>query len=216
MPPPEYVFPRDYLDNNRINLQHYLSTEIFGYFLHPDIPVQNPNLKIADIAAGTNRSPLSYATFSLGAYTQYVPKESKGVYDIVHVRNVVFVLSDQGIEDILSKVFGLIKPGGYTQWGEVDIHYLRIDKINEECSTSALEEIVRITRSADPRLVPHWDPELPRLFESIGLVDIKKETREGPGYMDYMLHECVLMAHDIIVRNTNNKEVGQRLHGILL
>lgn len=37
-----------------------------------------------------------------------VPKESKGVYDIVHVRNVVFVLSDQGIEDILSKVFGLI------------------------------------------------------------------------------------------------------------
>ncbi|KAI2820472.1 hypothetical protein CBS115989_3602 [Aspergillus niger] len=145
-----------------------------------------------------------------------VPKESKGVYDIVHVRNVVFVLSDQGIEDILSKVFGLIKPGGYTQWGEVDIHYLRIDKINEECSTSALEEIVRITRSADPRLVPHWDPELPRLFESIGLVDIKKETREGPGYMDYMLHECVLMAHDIIVRNTNNKEVGQRLHGILL
>ncbi|KAI2919321.1 hypothetical protein CBS147371_3684 [Aspergillus niger] len=145
-----------------------------------------------------------------------VPKESKGVYDIVHVRNVVFVLSDQGIEDVLSKVFGLIKPGGYTQWGEVDIHYLRIDKINEECSTSALEEIVRITRSADPRLVPHWDPELPRLFESIGLVDIKKETREGPGYMDYMLHECVLMAHDIIVRNTNNKEVGQRLHGILL
>ncbi|EHA27465.1 hypothetical protein ASPNIDRAFT_127025 [Aspergillus niger ATCC 1015] len=147
-----------------------------------------------------------------------VPKESKGVYDIVHVRNVVFVLSDQGIEDILSKVFGLIiiEPGGYTQWGEVDIHYLRIDKINEECSTSALEEIVRITRSADPRLVPHWVPELPRLFESIGLVDIKKETREGPGYMDYMLHECVLMAHDIIVRNTNNKEVGQRLHGILL
>ncbi|GJP94108.1 hypothetical protein AnigIFM59636_002900 [Aspergillus niger] len=184
MPPPEYVFPRDYLDNNR-RLSAQTATP-------RNVGLHNWDMKTD------------------------VPKESKGVYDIVHVRNVVFVLSDQGIEDILSKVFGLIKPGGYTQWGEVDIHYLRIDKINEECSTSALEEIVRITRSADPRLVPHWDPELPRLFESIGLVDIKKETREGPGYMDYMLHECVLMAHDIIVRNTNNKEVGQRLHGILL
>lgn len=68
-PSPDFI---GYIGNNgdSINLQHYLSTEIFGYFLHPDIPVQNPNLKIADIAAGTNRSPLSYATFSLGAYIQ--------------------------------------------------------------------------------------------------------------------------------------------------
>ena len=63
--------------------------------------------------------------------------------------------------------------------------------------------------------MPHWVPVLPQLFESTGLVDVKKDTREGLGYMDYMLHDCVLMAHDMIVRNTNNKEVGQRLQGIL-
>lgn len=40
-------------DGDSINLQHYLMTELLGYLLHPDIPLQNANLKIADIAAGT-------------------------------------------------------------------------------------------------------------------------------------------------------------------
>lgn len=75
----------------------------------------------------------------------------------------------------------VIEPGGYIQRGEVDIHSLRIDQINEECSTSAVEELVRITRSALPRLVPHWVFELPRLFESTGSVDVKRDTLEGPG-----------------------------------
>ena len=74
---------------------------------------------------------------------------------------------------------------------------------------------MRITRSADPRLVPHWVPELSRLFESVGLVDFRKGTREGPGYMDYTFHECVLMVHDMIARKTRNKEVGRRLKEIL-
>ncbi|GKZ66687.1 hypothetical protein AnigIFM60653_002720 [Aspergillus niger] len=103
-----------------------------------------------------------------------IPNGLEGVYDIVNVRNVVFVLSDEEIENIL-------KPGGYIQRGEVDIHSLRIDQINEECSTSAVEELVRITRSALPRLVPHWVFELPRLFESTGSVDVKRDTLEGPG-----------------------------------
>ncbi|KAE8323688.1 hypothetical protein BDV39DRAFT_208521 [Aspergillus sergii] len=31
----DYVFTRDYLDNNRINLQHYLAVQLFGYRIHP-------------------------------------------------------------------------------------------------------------------------------------------------------------------------------------
>ncbi|GKZ76187.1 hypothetical protein AnigIFM56816_005163 [Aspergillus niger] len=42
-----------------------------------------------------------------------IPKEFEGAYDIVHVRNVAFVLSDEEIEDILSKLFKLLKLGGY-------------------------------------------------------------------------------------------------------
>jgi hypothetical protein len=51
---PEYVFTRDYLDNNRINLQHYLVVQLFGYRIHPSIPVKDVNNpRIADIGTGT-------------------------------------------------------------------------------------------------------------------------------------------------------------------
>lgn len=66
---PDYVFTRDYLDNNRydhstllfclayiyrINLQHYLVVQLFGYRIHPSIPVKNvSNLRIADVGTGT-------------------------------------------------------------------------------------------------------------------------------------------------------------------
>ncbi|KAL8782129.1 MAG: hypothetical protein Q9213_005663 [Squamulea squamosa] len=49
----DYVFTRDYVDNNRINLQHYLWTELFGYHIHPKISTKDPHLKIADIGTGT-------------------------------------------------------------------------------------------------------------------------------------------------------------------
>ncbi|KAE8373314.1 hypothetical protein BDV26DRAFT_285208 [Aspergillus bertholletiae] len=39
---PDYVFTRDSLDNNRINLQHYLVVQLFGYRIHPSIPTTNP------------------------------------------------------------------------------------------------------------------------------------------------------------------------------
>jgi hypothetical protein len=104
-----------------------------------------------------------------------------------------------------------IEPGGYLQWADVDVHSLRIEKVNRESSTSALEEIVRITRSADPRLIPHWIPELPKLFERSGLKDIKADARDAPGYMGYTLHECVLMVHDMIAQNTKNEEVAKGL-----
>ncbi|KUI65004.1 Lovastatin diketide synthase LovF [Cytospora mali] len=56
---PEYVFTRDLVDNNsgsgtnRINLQHYLWVELFGYHLHPGIPTADAHLRIADAATGT-------------------------------------------------------------------------------------------------------------------------------------------------------------------
>ncbi|OJI88849.1 hypothetical protein ASPTUDRAFT_918431, partial [Aspergillus tubingensis CBS 134.48] len=109
-----------------------------------------------------------------------VPTELEGAYDVVHVRNIVFVLSDEEIEDVLSKLLKLLYLAAIFNWGEVDTHSLRIDKVNGECSTAAIEEIVRISRSADPRLVPHWIPELPRLFESVGLVDLGKILLKDP------------------------------------
>lgn len=37
-----------------------------------------------------------------------VPTEPEGPYNVVHVRNIVFVLSDEEIEDVLSKLLKLL------------------------------------------------------------------------------------------------------------
>ncbi|PYH64353.1 uncharacterized protein BO88DRAFT_429703 [Aspergillus vadensis CBS 113365] len=186
------------------NLHIYLTTELFGHLLHPDIPLQHANLKIADIAAGieivlTDLSLRLSPSVQLVAFDSsldaFPPKEGYH-YDTIHVPKVVFVLSDEEIVAIVSKLFKLLEPGGY----------LQSEEINGECRTAALEEIVRITRSVDLRLVSHW---------GVGLVDAKTDSREEPGYMDYTFHECVLMVHDMIARKTRNEEVGQRLKKIL-
>lgn len=41
------------ITNFRLNLQHKLWIDIFGYLLHPDIPISKPDLKLADIGTGT-------------------------------------------------------------------------------------------------------------------------------------------------------------------
>ncbi|KAL4788908.1 hypothetical protein BDV19DRAFT_395546 [Aspergillus venezuelensis] len=52
----DYVFTRDLLDNNRLNLQHYLWIELFGYHIHPTITSETQSLsslRVADIGTGT-------------------------------------------------------------------------------------------------------------------------------------------------------------------
>ncbi|KUI58307.1 hypothetical protein VP1G_05593 [Cytospora mali] len=49
----DYVFTRDILDNNRINYMHTLWTKIFGYVVHPKIPIDKPDLRVADVGTGT-------------------------------------------------------------------------------------------------------------------------------------------------------------------
>ncbi|RYC55167.1 hypothetical protein CHU98_g11043 [Xylaria longipes] len=78
---PQYVFTRDYLDNSRINIQHYQWVELFGYHLHPQIPLSGAKLPIADIATGTGSK-------------QAVPEDLVEKYDIVHVRLLILVLRD--------------------------------------------------------------------------------------------------------------------------
>ena len=44
---------RELTKENRLNLQHFLWKQQLGYNLHPLIPTDNPELKIADVATGT-------------------------------------------------------------------------------------------------------------------------------------------------------------------
>ncbi|KAL9093646.1 MAG: hypothetical protein Q9159_000175 [Coniocarpon cinnabarinum] len=53
-----YVLSRNYAATSRLNLQHFLWRETFGYLLHPSLKVKEAeSLRIADVGSGTgNRS----------------------------------------------------------------------------------------------------------------------------------------------------------------
>ncbi|PSN72074.1 hypothetical protein BS50DRAFT_607536 [Corynespora cassiicola Philippines] len=134
---PDYVFTRDYLDNNRINLQHYLWIQLFGYLTHPKVSLKSPNLRIADVGTGTciwltdlaaklpKSVQLDGLDVSFGATPprQWLPSNISlrhfdvledvaddlvGAYDIVHIRLFSFVLRDADIENVVERLKKLL------------------------------------------------------------------------------------------------------------
>ena len=45
-------------DSRRLNLMHHIWTKIFDYTLHPRIPTESANLRVADVATGTGYVPV--------------------------------------------------------------------------------------------------------------------------------------------------------------
>ena len=49
----DYTLGRNYFASARLNVQHHLWSETFGYLLNPTIPLNQPNLAIAEVGTGT-------------------------------------------------------------------------------------------------------------------------------------------------------------------
>ncbi|KAE8374948.1 hypothetical protein BDV26DRAFT_268828 [Aspergillus bertholletiae] len=240
----DYVFTRDFLDNNRINLQHYLWIELFGYHIHPTIPTNSPTLRIADIGTGTtvwltdqarrlpstvllegldisfDASPpqeLLPPNVTLREYNILadVPPDLQGLYDIVHIRNFSFVLMDDQIEKVIRNLYQLLKPGGYIQWGEPDVSSFRIEKSNPGNKVDAFTELIRISQAQDARLRPTWVPRLPAYFEDIGMEGVEADVKDPPPHLALAKHECSLIIHELISRKTQNTAVGEELKWII-
>ncbi|KAI1325558.1 S-adenosyl-L-methionine-dependent methyltransferase [Xylariaceae sp. FL0255] len=241
---PEYVFTRDFVDNNRINLQHYQWVQLFGYHIHPDIPIVGPQHRIADVGTGTGvwladistRLPASVQLDGLDIsfkatpppqwlpsnisllewdIKQPVPDHLIGQYDIVHIRLFIFVLLNEEVSGILAKLFKLLKPGGYLQWSETDISSVRITRAQPDSKVDATSRLVELSRSQDPRLSPTWVPRLAGLAEAAKFCEIKVDKRDPPGYLAFAMHECNLLLYEIYSRATGNKAYAQLLHELL-
>ncbi|KAI0553288.1 S-adenosyl-L-methionine-dependent methyltransferase [Xylaria curta] len=242
---PDYVFTRDHIDNNRLNLQHYQWIELFGYHLHPQISVSKANLCIADVATGTGiwltdmsgRLPATTrlegldislkatppaewlppnVTFRVWDIKQAVPESLVGKYDVVHVRLLSFVLRDDEVPSVLQNLTQLIKPGGYLQWAEPDVASFRIEKTHPGNNTDALERLLHASQGQDSRLRPTWVPQLGDLFSSVGkLCDVHIDVRDAPGYLAMAMHECNITIHELLCRTTRNKEVSHQLETLL-
>ncbi|KAI0197572.1 S-adenosyl-L-methionine-dependent methyltransferase [Astrocystis sublimbata] len=247
---PYYVMTRDYIDNNRINLQHYLTCGIFGYLTHPNIPLKDfpADARIADIGTGTGiwlsdlatRVPATTqldgldvsfdaapptsliapnVTFRRWDIKSPVPEEMAGKYDLVHVRHFSFVLQDGEMDGVYANLLKLLKPGGYLQWTEPDVATFRVEKpvtaSSDDDGGSVMIQLVAASQTQDNRLKPTWVPRMPELFTASGLVNVVADKREAPADLGLAMHECNLSLHPIIARQTQNKEVAQRVEELM-
>ncbi|KAG8166174.1 hypothetical protein KVR01_004726 [Diaporthe batatas] len=138
-----------------------------------------------------------------------------GQYDIVHVRNFAFVLQDPDIPRVLRNVVDLLKPGGYLQWGEADVSSFRIETVDSASKTDSLRRLLELSQSQDSRLAPTWVPNMPKLFVDAGLKNTISDVRDAPPYMAFLMHECGLMIHELVARQTGNQEVAKALQSLM-
>ncbi|KAJ0114058.1 hypothetical protein J7T55_007892 [Diaporthe amygdali] len=243
-PTVDYVFTRDYLDNSRINLMHSFWTKVFGYTVHPKIPTNQPDLRVADVGTGTGIWLLDARdTFAPSAQLEGfdisfdatppagvipsnvkfrhwdvntdLPPDLDGVFDIVHVRFLSFVLLNDDAPAVVKKLFKMLKPGGYLQWGEADMETLRFEKCGIDAQTESLTELFKLLEIQDPRLKPTWAKGLPELFTAAGFIDIEVDKNDCPPHWAFAFHECGLMIHELIYRKTKNVKMQDELGRLL-
>ncbi|CAI6092820.1 unnamed protein product [Clonostachys chloroleuca] len=118
----------------------------------------------------------------------WTPVDPIGVFDIVHVRFFGFVLLVDDVPSVIERLYKMLKPGGYLQWGDPDIESIRIDRANTEAKTESLADMFKLLAVQDPRLKPTWA---------------------------YILHESRLMDHELIHRKTKNEKMQQELGRLL-
>ncbi|KAI0167433.1 hypothetical protein BJ166DRAFT_610195 [Pestalotiopsis sp. NC0098] len=144
-----YALLRDCNANSRLTAQHYLWKDLLGFLVHPDIPTNQVDLKIADVATGNgiwlhdfaSKKPNSIELHGFDISLDQVgpkpwlpanmhmhtwnlfeepPPEFVGYFDVVHVRLITVVVKNNDPRPVLENLSKLLKPGGYLQWDEVD------------------------------------------------------------------------------------------------
>ncbi|OTB02026.1 hypothetical protein M426DRAFT_322986 [Hypoxylon sp. CI-4A] len=239
----DYIFTRDFIDNTRINLMHHVWTKFFGYSIHPSIPTAEANLRVADVGTGTgiwlfdvsdklkdaqlNGLDISFdaappngilpanVTFHQWSVLDDVPEDLVGVYDIVHVRFLAFVLLGDDIPRVVSKLYSLLKPGGYIQWAEADFETVRFDHSTPESKTDYQSELMGLLEVQDTRLKPTWVRSLPQIFANHGFVDVEQDIKDPPPHLAFLFYEASLLIYELIARKTKNEHLSRELQRLL-
>lgn len=131
------------------------------------------------------------------------------MYDIVHLRNFIFVLSDDEIPGVVANVVKLLRPGGHVQWGEPDITSWRIEKTRPDCKTSALERLFSTLQAQDTRLKPTWVSTLASQLSGASLEAVESDVRDMPPHLELATHECNLLLPELVMRKARREGEAQ-------
>ncbi|KAI0842967.1 hypothetical protein F5Y06DRAFT_256565 [Hypoxylon sp. FL0890] len=236
----DYPLSRDFVDFNRLNLQHYLWKEIFGYSLHPKIPREGKSLKIADVGTGTGiwlldlAPQLDASVELLGLDTDItqvgpkewlpanmslrewnvltdVPDDLVAKFDVVNLRLFCWVI-DNDPEPVLKNIIRLLKPGGYLQWGDVDVQSMRIETSSPDVPTDKLVALWDETVPKDTKLFAGWSRDLERLFGNHGLQGVEADWQTGKRDTCVAMHWCNLPIHEMVaarLRQANPQKASE-------
>lgn len=172
-----------------------------------------------------------------------LPDDLVGVFDIVHLRFLSFVLLNDQIPAAVERIFKMLswwplpytlynaikaadfqnalliewisEPGGYIQWGEFDFETVRTEKTKPENKTEALTELHGLFSIQDPRVRPTWITHLPTTLSAAGFVQVEAGKSDPPPHKAFVQHECGLMMYEAFCRKTQNEKLRQQLTRIL-
>ncbi|KAE9378598.1 hypothetical protein N431DRAFT_433727 [Stipitochalara longipes BDJ] len=208
-----YVFSSGgYSASARLNLQYFLFKWQTGYQLSPLIPTHNKNLRIADLGTGSGIWPVElsseHPSATIDAFDvttnlipraewlppnvhfhhldvfEPVPAEYIGKYDIVHVRFFAPVVGKTGPEPVVKVALEMLKPGGTLQWDERDTNVkVTDDGVIDTGGPSAMRRLKHTADAAFKMLDFSWVTRLDGVFDSCGLVRVKKELYKAPKTM---------------------------------
>lgn len=109
----------------------------------------------------------------------------------------------------------LSEPGGYLQWGEVDVASWQIIKSKPENKINALALLKESTQIQDPRLRPTWIPKLGQHLAEAGFVDVEADVRDAKSNSAFAMHECNLIMHELIPQKTGDEKAAQKIKNIM-
>jgi hypothetical protein len=126
----------------------------------------------------------------LDAFSEDVPEEHVGQYDVVHVRVFTGVVKNNDPAPLVRNAFKMLKPGGYLQWDEFDGGSWKAVAPGDDSSvsTSATTEMLQTALESSRKamnLQYSWIENLGKIFQEHGLellehkrMDVKKELRK--------------------------------------
>ncbi|KAF1846859.1 S-adenosyl-L-methionine-dependent methyltransferase [Cucurbitaria berberidis CBS 394.84] len=206
----QYPLKRDTLASARLNLNHFWMKNLAGYLLHPKIPTNVDNFRLADLGAGTglwacdvaaalpNASvdvvDISDAQFPPDAFRprntrfwthdcfQPFPPEYLGQFDAVNIKFMLCIVNDDVADKLIENVLMLLKPGGHLQWFEPLPNTVRHRGRTDKLSTPACDKLMAMWKKPAPQSSYNWVHALPKLFESYKLQVIAEDRHENPDY----------------------------------
>ncbi|KAK6858404.1 hypothetical protein PG995_006103 [Apiospora arundinis] len=232
-----YPLSRDFVDFNR---HHYLWKDVFGYNIHPKIHQGRELMKVADVGAGTGVwlmdvlpqlhpdaqlvgvdtdtsqlapeqwLPPRVTVREWDVFTE-VPEDLVGAFDMVNLRLFNFVIVDDPAP-VLRNLIKMLKPGGYIQWGEVNVPSMRIETATSGLETTCLQSLWDETIPPGSRMRPEWAKALPETFAREGLLNVEADWQRGKDHTALAIHWCNLHIHQMMadrLRPANAEKAAQ-------